>query len=289
MPSAEFGPGAVQSNGLLYVAGGVSTVCCTEQNTLQAYDASTNTWTTKASMPTARAFLSVGNVNGVLYAVGGLGQAGVLNVVEAYDPRTDTWTTKAPMPTAREELAVRVIGGTLYAVGGYAPSGARRGDNQTLLPLNVVEAYNPATNSWSTKMPMHNAHGGPAAVVANRKLYVIGGIDAHNAYGGSVEAYDPATNAWTTKAPMLTPRYDLAAGNVKGKIYAIGGWGSSGVSNAMEAYDPLANVWTSKAPMPTARYGLVVRDPDQAVQALYALGGRDGNQNALSTVEAYTP
>ena len=70
-------------------------------------------------MPTARAGLAVGVVDGVLYAVGGFrADGGVLNTVEAYDRRTNTWTTKAPMPTARWGLAVGVVNDVLYAVGG---------------------------------------------------------------------------------------------------------------------------------------------------------------------------
>ncbi len=51
-------------------------------------------------MPTERARLGIGVVNGILYAVGG-SSGGAVNTVEAYDPATDRWTTKSPMPTPR--------------------------------------------------------------------------------------------------------------------------------------------------------------------------------------------
>ena len=65
------------------------------------------TWTTKAPMPTARSAFSVGEVNGILYAVGGSNARPYVqplpdsssDVVEAYNPTTDSWTTKASMPT----------------------------------------------------------------------------------------------------------------------------------------------------------------------------------------------
>src|SRR5690242_15221774 len=62
---------------------------------------SRGSWTTKASMPTSRYGLSVGVVNGILYAIGGDTINGPSNTVEAYDPATDTWSAKASMPTAR--------------------------------------------------------------------------------------------------------------------------------------------------------------------------------------------
>src|SRR3977135_3724223 len=67
-------------------------------------------WTTKASMPTARYDLAVGVDNGVLYAVGGIG-AGLLDTLEAYDPMANSWTAKASMPTPRGGIGVGVIRG----------------------------------------------------------------------------------------------------------------------------------------------------------------------------------
>ncbi|MDP9024176.1 MAG: hypothetical protein M3N13_02220 [Candidatus Eremiobacteraeota bacterium] len=285
MQTAEFGPGSVEIRDVLYVVGGTSNGCCVYQNVVQAYDIATNTWSTKAPMPTPRNFLAVGSLNGILYAVGGFGQAGALNTVEAYDPQKNTWTAKAPMPTARAELSVRAINGTLYAVGGYALSGNRRTDNQTLVALDVVEAYNPATNTWTTKSHMNGAHAG-AASAQSGTLYIVGGIDAQNNYSHVVEAYDPATDTWALKAPMPTARYDLAAGIINGTLYAVGGWGSAGVTNVVEAYNPGTNTWTAKPPMPTARYGLTVRGIDRQ---LYAVAGRDSSQLTLSTVESYSP
>jgi N-acetylneuraminic acid mutarotase len=90
-------------------------------NTLEAYDPSTDTWTTKAPMPTARSGLSASVIGGKLYAVGGNSQYPytVFNKVEAYDPATDAWTTEPSMPTARTGLATGVVGGRLFAIGGY--------------------------------------------------------------------------------------------------------------------------------------------------------------------------
>ena len=93
-----------------------------------------NFWTTKASTSTARVFPAAGVVNGVLDAVGGENNTGVLSTVEAYVPSTDTWTTKASMPTARVGPGVAAINGIVYAVGG-------QGANSAILA--TVEAYHP--------------------------------------------------------------------------------------------------------------------------------------------------
>ena len=71
-------------------------------------------------MPTERYGLDVGVVNGIVYAVGGLGGSAwqYLATVEAYDPATDTWTEKPPISMPRYFLNVAGIGDRLYAVGG---------------------------------------------------------------------------------------------------------------------------------------------------------------------------
>jgi len=55
---------------------------------VEAYDPVSDLWTTKAAMPTARAFLGIEVVNGLLYAVGGAGPTSFtpLGTVEAYRP-----------------------------------------------------------------------------------------------------------------------------------------------------------------------------------------------------------
>src|SRR5207247_6062439 len=133
---------------------------------------------------TARLGLAAGVVNGVLYAVGGYNSNGALSSLEAYDPATGTWTAKASMSSVRYEPGGGVVGGTLYAVGGA--------DNSNNLILSIA----------------------------------------------TVEAYDPASNSWTWQASMATAREALPVATVNGALYAVGGYSSSGNTGANEAFVP---------------------------------------------------
>src|ERR1700730_5085800 len=118
MPTARLNLAVGALNGIVYAIGGsdVRNVLATNE----AYDPASNTWTAKASLPTARQ-LSATNAavaNGILYVVGGTPQGFCTNEADAYNPATNTWTVLAPMSTPRCWLTVVALNGLIYAVGG---------------------------------------------------------------------------------------------------------------------------------------------------------------------------
>jgi N-acetylneuraminic acid mutarotase len=144
-------------------------------STLEVYDPATDHWSTRAPMPTARAYAAGGIIAGQLYVAGGLSASRArLAVLEVYDPSTDRWTTKAPMPTARNAPGAAVIDGKLYVIGG---------SNASTLELapevyDTLELYDPATDTWTTEAPMPTPRYGAGTVALNGRLHVVGGYDA---------------------------------------------------------------------------------------------------------------
>ena len=233
MLTARMDPAVGVVNGIMYVAGG-SFGCCDALANVEAYHPLTDTWTRKARMPTARRDPAAGVVNGIIYVVGGFNGA-ALNTVEAYDPVTDTWTRKTPMPTARADPTVDVVNGILYAVGGWIDlCGCTPG-------LDTVEAYDPVTDTWTTKTPIPTPRFHHASGVVDGIIYVVGGWSG-TAPLDTVEAYDPVTNSWSEEDPMPTARRSLAAGVVDGILYAVGGFTGSTVLAINEAFIPIHNV-----------------------------------------------
>src|SRR5205809_360684 len=85
-PTQPQGLGVTAINSILDAVGGDQNASGgTVRATVEAYDPSTDSWTTKASMPTARWGLGVAAINGVLYAIGGVNN-GIRTEVEAYSP-----------------------------------------------------------------------------------------------------------------------------------------------------------------------------------------------------------
>ncbi len=138
MPQARFALSTSVIDGKIYAIGGVvvSDMTGPAVSTVEEYDPATENWTTKADMPTARAYLSTCVVNGKIYAVGGTPGSwrGLLSTVEEYNPVTDTWTTRPDMPTARCHNSTSVVNGRIYAIGGSV-------EYWPWTPCSTVEVY----------------------------------------------------------------------------------------------------------------------------------------------------
>lgn len=239
MPGERQGLAAGTIDDKIYAVGGsVADACPTD--TLEMYDPTANAWVAKAPMPGGpRRFLAAAVVGRKLYAIGGdlnlCFQSGgtPLNRVEEYNPDTDTWTTKAPMPTPRRFLAAAAVNGIIYAVGG---------DNGGVSPSTIegtkLEAYDPASDTWTTKAPVPD--GGRTILMAaaiDNVLYAIGGQSGF--LRSSVFAYDTATDSWSNKAfipqllTQISPlqyvngaRGESAAVALDGRVFLMGGYAS---------------------------------------------------------------
>ena len=201
-------------------------------------------WTQKAGMITPRWKLGTCEVDGKIYAIGGVpteGTGSKLSVVEAYDPLTNAWAGRADIPTPRTSFALSSVGGKLYAVGGG-------GDGDS-----ITEEYDPATDTWTRKADMPTARRFLTGCSWDGKVYAIGGTPVGVWLGmKTVEAYDPATDTWTAKADMPFGVWGLCAHVVNGKIYTLGGRPGLVSQPYVYEYDPATDTWTQKADMPVA-------------------------------------
>ena len=185
-----------------------------------------------------------------------------------------SWQTLAPMPTARQELASAVLNGKIYAIGGYDSSGT---------PTNIVEVYDPATNTWSSAHPIPRALHHNSAAVAAGKLYSFGGPSTQ------VFVYDELNDSWSAVASMLFFQVlSPAVGVFNDKIYVAGGVsGGRGNTkqNLVEVYDPVANTWTALQRMRVGRNHCGGAFIDGK---FYVVGGRR-RVLALDANEVYDP
>ena len=163
---------------------------------------------------------------------------------------TGEWQEVTPMDIPRFDLGVVAIGDKLYAVGGFSGSN-----------LSLVDEYDPATDTWTSKANMLSPRRNMAIASVNGKIYVISGRDNQGTsitYTFSTEEYDPTTNQWTSKQEMpivATPipnNFFITAATVDQKIYvATKNTQRPDGSSGLYMYDPLTDTWDANlAPPP---------------------------------------
>lgn len=209
---------AKSANGKLYVIGGeISADGFANQgifiNTTYEYDPATAIWTRKADMPTSRSGGASAAIDGRIYVAGGRPPGGADFAV--YDTATDTWTVLPDLPTQRNHLAVTSIGGKVYVAGGRFAGGV--GSEMT----DILEIFDPSTNTWSRGAPMLEPRAGLNGVTARGCFYTFGG-EGNDPHPLGVftnnEVYNPVTDTWHSLEPLPIPVH-----GVTGSAY-VNGW-----------------------------------------------------------------
>ena len=206
-------------NGNIFAIAGSRTMSSNPVSEIEVYDPLTNTWTHKTDMPLARIGSTVSQVNGKFYIFGGsAANLFLVGTVDVYDPVADAWTTAENLPTPRINLSSVVLDGKIYVIGGTF------GSANGFLGLDIVEAFDPVTNTWETKAGLNTTRKNFTACVLNGMIYVFGGSNLDcDGILSSVEAYDPSTNTWINKTPMPSILGGPSVSVINGKAYIIGG------------------------------------------------------------------
>ena len=272
-----------------------------------------NTWITRAKMPTSWSGVATATVTNaagqsIVYAIGGRNP--IWNnpqaTVVAYNATTNTWTFRQPLPVRlASSNGAGVIGGKIYISSGCT-------DHECFFPTDALYMYDPATDTWTQKRSIppdtssgdyQHAYGDGVTGVINDKLYVLSERFVADPPWGYFESadplfyrYNPGTDRWvqlpgpSTVVGLYTGSPFLS-GVIDGKFYVMGG--NPWTPDAWFAvYDPATNRWTKLTTgFALARYGAA-----SAVLGarLYVIGGNrynaktDSSENLAVTVR-YDP
>ena len=112
----------------------------------------TGLWRSVDSMPTARAVPSLAELNGKVYAAGGIIGGKCTNAFETYDLRTGKWSVLKPNTAGATWMGKRkwagccAYNGRIYVAGGF---GTLDESSDAYAVLSSLRIYDPATNTWS--------------------------------------------------------------------------------------------------------------------------------------------
>ena len=207
-------------------------------------------WSTRSSLLEANSEMSVAELNGNIYVMGGYPSTRVtVRTVQVYDSTQNRWSFTTPLPIPLNHAMPAVANGRLFIIGGQTDTGEAY--------VDAVFEYNPATTNWTARAPMPTARSAGATAVIGDLIYVAGGRPPR---GQDFAVYNVTSNRWTTLPDMPTGRNHLAAAPIDGRVYVAGGRLGAGFTSQMvptlEMFDPSTGSWTNRAPMLEPRGGV---------------------------------
>jgi len=232
-------------------------------NPVSIYDNQTKKWTNGAVSPIELHHFQPVVYGPDIYILGALtgGYPGETPVkhIYIYHTKTDQWVKGAAIPTDRLRggAGTALMGDKIYLSCGIKDG--HRGDHKKWL-----DVYDITNNTW-TKLPdAPRPRDHFQSVIANNKLYNIGGrttIAADNPFKhtiGEVDVFDFTTQQWSTITdPIPTKR----AGNftllLDEEILVYGGesFTQEPAHSEVEALNTRNHTWKSLPPMPIGRHG----------------------------------
>jgi len=170
----------------------------------EVYDPPTDSWTTKAPLPTAVWGYSSAVVDNKIYLIGGGNKTsdGTFPVTlnQIYTPSTNTWNFGQNIPTGLWHADAGATTGVfapkrIYVLGGAYYSVA----------YNLTQTYGPEANTWTTGTPIPTPRYGLGVAVIDDELYAIGGKTERDNYSAINEKYTPVDYVpeFPSWAPLL--------------------------------------------------------------------------------------
>ena len=210
-------------------------------NINEEYDPISNTWTTKANLPTARMNLVSASYNWKIYVIWWKDSTwNSVDINEEYDPINNTWSTKEAMPTAREEMSASVLQWKIFVLWWN-------------MDWWENEEYNPDINFWSIKLKLINRRKRHASASINDKLYVFGWY--YVSIMSSVEEYKYNTIYFKQKEDFIYGMCCHTANVLNNKNILIIWWRKNDwtILSINLEFNPIDNTIIERTNMPTAR------------------------------------
>ena len=196
-------------------------------------------WTELAVLPEAVGQHNMAYANDTLFLIGGDTLDGDSAKLWAYDESLKKWVQRKPMPTARNSMAVAVLNDEIWVIGGRSEALGPR--------IDVVEIYNPVSDSWRRSKPLPIGRGGHVAVALDGDIHVLGGetfepnavIDRHDIWNNKAAE-------WQIALAPTHARHGAAAALWSHKIYLIGGGSRPGFQTIFSVTGT-TQIWPKKS------------------------------------------
>ena len=130
------------------------------------------------------------------------------------------WSAAAPLRNPRNHGGGSASQGRFFAVSGRHGWDEAAGDDP------AVDAFDSATDSWSSRAPMsvpRSEIGAATVSLSDERLLVVGGSITGKAPSADVLVYDPHKDSWSTLPSLPIPLKGLVAARIGAKVIVTTG------------------------------------------------------------------
>jgi hypothetical protein len=227
----------------------------------------TGSWSTSASLGTARESFGAASVNGYIYVYAGNNTAGVAQSSTEYASvsalgAVGTWATTSAYPTALIGVAGTANpNGYIYGFAGGTTGGGTSVTAYYAKPASDGTIPASGAGSWTATTSIPNPTSYSSAYFDKGFIYLAGGTAGNNGSIVSVQvnADGSIPNSWASNQGLTSIRDSPTTVIAQGNIYVCGGYSSSapvgdcsfGVVNNGGSGSPSS--WTNPQGLPTGR------------------------------------
>jgi len=229
---AQYSGSSATIDDKVYIFGGYESGAYSDR--VLEYDAGTDTWTIKDSLPQGALMgTSAVTVGQSIVVLGGCNDSGASAESWIFDPDAPSggqWFRLADLPAGR--YGASAVYHDDSVLGRFAPLGSDLifllgGFDGNDIGYESILLYEVVTNSWfdSGIAPLPNPKAWATAVKAGNKIFSIGGIMDDDFVLGECLAVDlEGINLdWQSAGQMPTPRYGFGSALLGEKIFTVGG------------------------------------------------------------------
>lgn len=184
---------------------------------------------------------------GRLYTAGGLSRfwgyptrQRIFDELYAFDPTSGCWEAINQLSFPRRYNGIAELDGRIWIVGGEGELGERGGEPTT---LDVVEIYDPTTDTWSTGPTLQQRRTDPFVMTSGGRIWAVGGASDPVTKVQSVESIGPRDTAWRFEQPLPEPTRQGGCCVLDGWLYIIS-------IDGFFAFDTAAGQWDTSVPHP---------------------------------------
>ena len=252
-------------------------------DTIKMFDPATETITTITddsitglNMPR----MSAAAYGNTIYFFGGYVQESSTEI-HTFNTSTNILTTLSTvLPEAINSPTVVAYGSKIYIFGGKNSSGT---------PINSITVFD-TTNNTATKLsvtlPSSGAYTNMAAVSANSKIYLFGGLKADGTRTAKINVFNPSAKTIVTSSAVLpSPADSITATVASSNIYLFGGDTGENALNTINTFDiTKEEVATMKLKLPYKQSGIAAATSGTIC---YLFGG-GWNNTYYDTISRFT-